>query len=60
MNKFRIRREESTVSKTLRFPKSLLDRASQVAHDNKISLNKLVLQSLEYALDNIANENEQD
>jgi hypothetical protein len=53
---FRIRKEESTTNKTLRFPNSLLTRAMRTAHDNNISFNKLIVQSLEFALDNIQSE----
>jgi len=42
-----------SVSKTFRLPIELVDKMENLAHNNKISLNKLVIQSLTYAMDNI-------
>ena len=41
------------VSKTFRFEKSLSDRLTKCAADNDISMNALVVQCCEYALDNM-------
>jgi len=42
-----------TVSKTFRLPIELVEEMEKLAHNNKISLNKLVIQCLIYAMDNI-------
>jgi len=42
-----------TVSKTFRLPIELVEKMDQLAHDKKISLNKLVTQCLVYAMENI-------
>lgn len=40
-------------NRTFRIPSILLKRLEKVASDNNISVNKLVIQGLEYALDNL-------
>lgn len=43
-------------NKTFRIPKELLDRLSGVAQEKGVSLNRLVVQCCEYALNNLRNE----
>jgi predicted HicB family RNase H-like nuclease len=45
-----------SVSKTFRLPVELVEEMEKLACNNKISLNKLVVQCLIYAMDNIENE----
>ena len=47
-----------TVSKTFRLPVDLVEKTENIASENKISLNKLVVQCLLYAVDNIEKTNE--
>ena len=42
-----------TISKTFRLPIDLVEEMETLAAKNKISLNKLVTQCLQYAMDNI-------
>lgn len=42
-------------NRTFRMPKDLLERLSEVAQKEEISLNKLVIQCCEYALKNLPN-----
>lgn len=42
-----------SVSKTFRLPVELVEEMEKLAHNNKISLNKLVIQCLKYAMENI-------
>ena len=42
-----------TTSKTFRLPVELVEKMENIAFENKISLNKLVIQCLLYAVDNI-------
>ena len=42
-----------SVSKTFRLPVKLVEEMESLAFENKISLNKLVTQCLEYAMNNI-------
>lgn len=42
-----------TVSKTFRLPASQVEALEAIAEEHKISLNKLVVQCLQYALENI-------
>ncbi|MGN0413262.1 MAG: hypothetical protein ACI4FV_09520 [Lachnospiraceae bacterium] len=49
---FEIKRQEY-VNRTYRIPKELADRLSQVAQQENISVNELVVQSCEFALNNL-------
>jgi len=42
-----------SVTKTFRLPEELVEKMEKLAALNKISLNKLVIQCLLYAMDNI-------
>lgn len=42
-----------SISKTFRLPVELVDEMEKLAIKNKISLNKLVIQCLTYAMNNI-------
>ena len=50
---FKIQKGYDTESKTFRLPISLIERMEVLAAKNKISLNQLVIQSLNYAIDNL-------
>lgn len=50
---FKIEKGYDAVTKTFRLPADMVEELEQIAQQNKISLNKLVIQSLQYALDNI-------
>lgn len=57
--KFKVEREEY-VNKTFRIEKNLVDRMEEVCDKKNISLNKLVVKCIEYALDNMEDENKED
>lgn len=40
-------------NKSLRLPKDLIDQVQKLANDNSLSFNKVVIQCIEYALDNM-------
>lgn len=40
-------------NKSLRLPKALIDSVQQVANENNLSFNKVVIQCIEYALENM-------
>lgn len=48
--------KNANVSRTIRFTEPLFERLNQVAAENKVSLNLLVLQCCKYALDSLAPE----
>lgn len=54
---FKIEKEEF-VNRTFRLEKKLIDRMEAICDKNGISLNKLTVQCIEYALNNLAEENE--
>lgn len=47
------------INKTFRMPQELVDKLSEVAQQKKVSLNYLVIQCCEYALENL-NENSEE
>lgn len=49
---FKVRHTEETANRTLRFPKSLLDKMSVIAQKENVSLNSFVVQCCEYAINN--------
>ena len=50
---FRIQKGYDSESKTFRLPIELIEKLEALAADNKLSLNQLVIQCLNYAVDNI-------
>lgn len=50
---FKIKKGYDTITKTFRLPTDMSERLEQLAQENKVSLNQLVIQCLEYALDNL-------
>ena len=55
--KFEIKKTEY-VNRTYRIPKELADRLSLIAQQEDISVNELVVQSCEFALDNLKKKGE--
>ena len=54
---FKIKKQEY-VNKTFRITKELHERLSKVAQEENISMNELVVQCCEFALDNLVNKPE--
>ena len=50
---FKVRQTEEMINKTFRLPQSLLDELSRIAEHEKVSVNNLVRQCCEYALQNM-------
>ena len=50
---FRIQKGYDTESKTFRLPVDMVKELEEIAAKNKISLNQLVIQCLNYALENL-------
>ena len=55
---FRIRKGYSSESKSFRLPIELIEKLEALATQNKLSLNQLVVQCLNYAVDNLEVEDE--
>lgn len=53
---FQVRPNEEMLNKTFRLPSKLLDELSKIAEREKISVNNLVKQCCEYALENMKQE----
>lgn len=43
-------------NKSLRLPKDIINTVQQLANENNMSFNKVVIQCIEYALDNMDNQ----
>ena len=55
---FKIKKESAEYeNKSLRLPKDLIEKIQCLANDNDLSFNKVVIQCIEYALDNMENNN---
>jgi len=50
---FKVQKVEETTTRTFRIPLSLFDKLSKTAQKEDVSLNSLICQCAEYALDNI-------
>lgn len=56
---FKIQKGYDSESKTFRLPVELIGRLEFLAGQNKLSLNQLVIQCLNYALENLENSEKQ-
>lgn len=54
---FKVEREEY-VNKTFRLNKKLVDRLEVICDEKNVSLNKLIVKCVEYALDNMEDDKE--
>ncbi len=50
---FKVKRGYDSETKTFRLPTEMIEQLEMVAAENKISLNQLVVQCLNYALENL-------
>lgn len=50
---FKIQKGYTTESKTFRLPIEMIEELTQLASDNNLSLNQLVIQCLDYSLKNL-------
>ena len=56
---FKIQKGYDTESKTFRLPIELIGKLEALATSNNLSLNQLVIQCLNYAVDNLEGDNDQ-
>ena len=61
MSGFKITEDEKeySVTRTLRIKEELLNRLEEIAYKHDISTNKLIIKCIEYALDNMEEDNEE-
>jgi len=55
---FKIQKGYDSESKTFRLPIQMIERLEVLATQSKLSLNQLVIQCLNYALDNLDNDSD--
>ena len=56
MKLFKVKQTEEMINKTFRLPQSLLEELTKVAEAEHVSVNNLVRQCCEYALNNMKTE----
>ncbi|MBR1863888.1 MAG: hypothetical protein IJ806_07375 [Ruminococcus sp.] len=57
---WKIQKGYDTVSKSFRLPVELVEKLDKLAFENNLSLNQLVIQCLNYAVDNIEDDDDGD
>ena len=50
---FKLKPGSETITKTVRIPVDMSERLEQLAYKNNLSLNAVIIQCLQYALDNL-------
>lgn len=55
---WKIQKGYNSVSKTFRLPEEMVERLDKLAYENNLSLNQLVIQCLNYALENLEGESD--
>ena len=50
---FKLKPGSETITKTFRIPVDMSERLEQLAYKNNLSLNAVIIQCLQYALDNL-------
>jgi len=58
MDMFKVKKTEH-INKTFRMPLELVKKLEVLAQEKQVSLNNLIIQCCEYALDNISNNDEE-
>ncbi len=53
---WKIQKGYDTVSKAFRLPEKIIEKLEKLACENNLSLNQLVIQCLNYALENLESE----
>lgn len=53
---WKIQKGYDTVSKSFRLPDEMIEKMDRLAYENNLSLNQLVIQCLNFALENLDNE----
>ncbi len=56
---FKIRHTEESINKTFRFPLKLVDKMSEIAQSENVSLNNFVIQCCEYAIEHLDKDDEE-
>ena len=57
---WKIKKGYNSVSKSFRLPEELVKKIDELAYKNNLSLNQLVIQCLDYAVNNLDTDSEND
>ncbi len=53
MAEFNIKKRIESYNKTIRLPENIITKVEQVANENNISFNRVILEMIEFSLDNM-------
>ena len=60
MNKLKIPKNHSGISKTLRLPEDIVDEIQKISDKKNLSFNKVVIEFLKFGLENFEDDNNSD
>lgn len=53
MAEFNIKKRIESFNKTIRLPENIIEKVEQIANENNISFNRVILEMIEFSLDNM-------
>lgn len=53
MIEFNIKKRVESFNKTIRLPENIIEQVEQIANENNISFNRVILEMIEFSLDNM-------
>lgn len=53
MAEFNIKKRIESYNKTIRLPENIITKVEQIANENNISFNRVILEMIEFSLDNM-------
>lgn len=53
MIEFNIKKRVESFNKTIRLPENIIEQVEQIANENNISFNRVILEMIKFSLDNM-------
>jgi predicted transcriptional regulator len=53
MAEFNIKKRVESFNKTIRLPEDIIEKVEKIANENDISFNRVILEMIEFSLDNM-------
>ncbi len=53
MAEFNIKKRVESFNKTIRLPEDIIEKVENIANENNISFNRVILEMIEFSLDNM-------
>ena len=57
MAEFNIKKRVESFNKTIRLPEDIIEKVEKIANENDISFNRVILEMIEFSLDNMKKDN---